>query len=145
MTQKIAINSLVLDFKRDNEGKGVQGTQALTALVAFSLAYTVPCPDNGKFGSSEAVQAFLTPVLKNMASTVNELYNIDIGTVVDLTTSMYCNRYDNIWGGRRALEAFSSKQILDETYGLECYPTVLLWVDRFVDAVAFYINQELQG
>lgn len=144
MTHKLSINSLVLDFKRDNEGKGVQGTQALTALVAFTLAYGVPAPDNGKYGSSEAMQQFLVPVMKNLASTVNELYNIDLGTVGDLTAAMYCNRYDNIWGGRRALEAFSPKQILDETYGSECYPTVLLWVERFVDAVSFYIAETKQ-
>ncbi|QQO90546.1 hypothetical protein pEaSNUABM42_00062 [Erwinia phage pEa_SNUABM_42] len=144
MTHKLSLNSLVLDFKRDNEGKGVQGSQALTALVAFTLAYSVRLPDNGAYGSTEAAQAFLVPIMKNIVSDVNELYCVDLGTVLDLTSALYCNRYDNVWGGKRALDAFSPKAVIDEAYGVDCYPTVQLWAERFFETVGFYISETTQ-
>lgn len=141
MTHKLSLNSLVLDFKRDNEGKGVQGSRALTGIVAFSLAYTAPLPDNGPTGSSEAVTTLLRPLMTDVVSGVNELYCVDLGTIQDLTTALYCNRYDSAWGGRRALESFSVKQVFDESLGDDVWQTVLMWTDRFRDAVQFYLSE----
>lgn len=141
MTHKLSLNSLVLDYKRASEGKGVEGTRALTAIVAFALAYNAPLPDNGAYGSGEALNNCLKPLITNLVSDVNELYCIDLGSIDDLITVMYCNRYDAAHGGRRALEAYSVKQIVDETLGNDVWPTVLLWCDRFVDCARFYINE----
>lgn len=81
MTHKVSLNSLVLDFKRTNEGKGVQAQRALTGLVAFALAYNTDMPDNGPFGSNEVSQLKLRPLMKNVVSDVNELYCVDLGSI----------------------------------------------------------------
>ncbi|ANZ48624.1 hypothetical protein BIZ83_gp229 [Erwinia phage vB_EamM_ChrisDB] len=145
MTHKLSLNSLVLDYKRAVEGKGVEGTRALTAIVAFALAYNAPLPDNGPYGSGDAVNGCLKPIINNLVSDVNELYCIDMGSVDDMITVMYCNRYDAAHGGRRALEAYSVKQIVDETLGGDIWPTVMLWCDRFVDCVRFYLSETKKG
>jgi len=144
MTHKLSLNSLVLDYKRATEGKGVESTRALTAIVAFSLAYSVPLPDNGPYGSSEAISVCLRPVMNSLVSDVNELYCIDLGAIDDLTIAMYCNRYDAAHGGRRALEAYSVKQMVDESFGEDVWSTTLLWCERFMDATHFYLS-EMKG
>lgn len=141
MTHKLSLNSLVLDFKRATEGKGVESTRALTAIVAFSLAYTAPLPENGPYGSQEALGTCLRPIMASIISDVNELYCVDLGTIDDLTIALYCNRYDAAHGGRRALESFSVKQVIDEAFGMDVWATVQLWCERFIDAVRFYISE----
>lgn len=141
MTHKVSLNSLVLDFKRTNEGKGVVATRALTTLVAFSLAYSSPLPDNGRTGGLEACTKFVRPLLTNVVSDVNELMSIDLGSIQDLSFAMYCNRYDNVWGGYRALEGFSVKDIVKEGIGEDIWETVMLWADRFVEAITFYLRE----
>ncbi|QVW28560.1 putative DNA polymerase family B [Erwinia phage pEa_SNUABM_8] len=145
MTHKLSLNSLVLDYKRAVEGKGVEGPRALTAIVAFALAYNAPLPDNGPYGSGDAVNGCLKPIINSLVSDVNELYCIDTGSIIDMITVMYCNRYDAAHGGRRALEAYSVKQIVDETLGGDIWPTVMLWCDRFVDCVRFYLSETKKG
>ncbi|MCU6405705.1 hypothetical protein KW817_22280 [Enterobacter quasiroggenkampii] len=141
MTHKVSLNSLVLDFKRANEGKGVQAQRALTGLVAFSLAYNADMPDNGPFGSNEVSQIKLRPLMKNVVSDVNELYCVDLGTIEDLTVALFCNRYDSAWGGRRAIENFSVREIFNEALGDDVWNTINLWLERFVDAVKFYMDE----
>lgn len=141
MTHKVSLNSLVLDFKRTNEGKGVQAQRALTGLVAFALAYAADVPNNGKMGAAEVVNLKLRPIMRNIISDVNELYCVDLGTIEDLTVGLFCNRYTQIWGGRFALESFSVKEIFHEALGDDVWETVGLWIERFAEAVDFYIAE----
>ncbi|QXO09484.1 hypothetical protein pEaSNUABM11_00060 [Erwinia phage pEa_SNUABM_11] len=144
MTHKVSLGSLVYDFKRTNEGQGVQATRALTALVAFSVAFATPIPDNGVTGSVEASNAMLRPLMTAVISDVNELMMVDLGSIQDLTIGLYLNRYDAAWGKYRALEAFTVKQILCEAVGEDIWGTVSLWAERFLEAIGFYL-QELKG
>ncbi|ANZ50487.1 hypothetical protein STRATTON_62 [Erwinia phage vB_EamM_Stratton] len=141
MTHKVSLNSLVLDFKRTNEGKGVQAQRALTGLVAFALAYAADLPNNGQMGASEVVGLKLRPIMRNIVSDVNELYCVDLGTIEDLTVGLYCNRYNQVWGGRFALDSFSVKEIFHDAVGEDVWDTVGLWIGRFAEAVNFYIAE----
>jgi hypothetical protein len=144
MTHKVSLGALVYDFKRNNEGQGVQATRALTALVAFSIAFSTPVPDAGVSGSVEASNAMLRPVMADVISDVNELMMVDLGSIQDLTLGLYLNRYDAAWGKYRALEAFTVKQILCDAVGEDIWPTVTLWAERFLEAIGFYLA-EIKG
>lgn len=144
MTHKVSLGSLVYDFKRTNEGQGVQATQALTGLVAFSIAFATPVPDNGANGSAEAANALLRPLMASVISDVNELMMVDLGSIQDLTLGLYLNRYESAWGRYKALEAFTVQQILNEAVGEAAWATITLWAERFLEAIGFYL-QELKG
>ncbi|ENA4344810.1 hypothetical protein ABGO80_000655 [Salmonella enterica subsp. enterica serovar Braenderup] len=144
MTHKVSLNNLVLDFKRINEGKGVHAQRALTGLVAFSLAYNAVLADNGQYGAAEAAGTFLRPVMRNIVSDVNELYCVDLGVIEDMTVGLYCNRYCNVYGGAKALESFSVREIFNQALGEDIWETVGLWISRFMEVVGFYMA-ELKG
>lgn len=144
MTHKVSLGGLVYDFKRANEGQGVQATRALTALVAFSIAFSTPVPDNGINGSLEAANQLLRPLMAPVISDVNEIMQVDLGSIQDLTSGLYLNRYDAAWGRYKALEAFTVKQVLDDAVGEDVWATVTLWAERFLEAIGFYLL-ELKG
>ncbi|MGL5397265.1 MAG: hypothetical protein ACRDBQ_18610 [Shewanella sp.] len=145
MSHKISLASLVLQFKRDNEGKGVHANQILTGLVAYSIAFNSPLPNNGECGSLDAANQLVRPVLRKIASDVNELYAINIGTIEDLTVGLYCNRYDSCYGGARGLECFSVQDILKEAIGEESLASLRIWLSRFYDTIKFYLNEHPRG
>lgn len=142
MTHKLTIGGLVLDFKRVNEGKGIAANRALTSLVALSLAYTAPLPNMGATGSLEALNKTLKPYMAALVSDVNEIMHLELGSIEDLASTLYVNRYDQVWCPRAALEAGSLKQIM-ECLGDDIFPTVQLWTDRFYTAVESY-QQEVK-
>lgn len=142
---KVSLNSLVLDFKRTNEGKGVAANSALTGLVAFCVAYASPLPNNGVLGSTAASNAVMRPVLKEVVSTVNELYCVNLGVIEDLCVALYCNRYDAAHGGRRALESFSVREILAEAVGADNWESITLWIERFMNVIENYIREIKEG
>lgn len=141
----MSLASLVLQYKRDNEGKGVAANQILTGLVAFSIAYNSPLPNNGVNGSMDAANQLVRPALRNIGSDVNELYSINLGIIEDLTIGLYGNRYDSCWGGARAMECFSVQDILKEAVGEESLATMRLWLPRFFDTIKFYLNEHPRG
>ncbi|ANZ50239.1 hypothetical protein PHOBOS_49 [Erwinia phage vB_EamM_Phobos] len=145
MTHKITIANLVLDFKRKNEGKGVTATRALSTLMAICLAFNAPLPNVGKTGAQEAARQVLRPYLTKITSDVNELMHIDYCTVDSLTVAIYCNRYEQAWNPRGAIDAFSIQQIVAEGIGDDIWETVRLWLDRFMSAVEFYQMEAKEG
>lgn len=141
MTHKVSLNNLVLDFKRTNEGKGIHAQRALTGLVAFALAFNANLPDNGVRGANEASQLFLRPIMRNIVSDVNELYCIDLGVIEDMTVGLYVNRYSNVYGGARAMQSFSVREIFDQALGEDVWETVGLWIERFMETFGFYMAE----
>lgn len=137
MSHKVTIGSLVLDFKRTNEGKGIVASRALSALVAISLAYNAPLPNNGKTGAIQAMSQVLNPYMRNLISDVNEIMHLNVGGIEEIAQALYVNRYDQVWCARAALESCSLKQILNEL-GEDIIETVSLWTDRFMSAVEAY-------
>ena len=98
-------------------------------------------PDNGPLGANEVAQLKLRPLMKNVVSDVNELYCVDLGSIEDLTVGLFCNRYDSAWGGRRAIENFSVREIFNEALGDDVWDTVNLWLERFMETVKFYMDE----
>jgi len=141
MTHKVSLNSLVIDYKRSAEGKGVLANNALTCLVAFSLAYSAKLPDNGRNGAAEASSTLLRPILNTVISDVNELMMVDLGQIIAMTEAFYVNRYEHAWGQYRALESFRPRQIVEDVYGDSCWETITLWAGRFLEAVDFYVRE----
>ena len=146
MTHKVTMGALIYDFKRKNEGKGVQATQALTTLVAITLAYNAPLPNNGPTGGQEAARTTLRPYITDIASRINEIMHIDFTSIDSLSIALYCNRYEQAWNPRGAIDAFSIQQIVHEGIGSAIWETVKLWLDRFMDAISFYqLEQREEG
>ncbi|QVW55159.1 hypothetical protein pEaSNUABM29_00115 [Erwinia phage pEa_SNUABM_29] len=141
MTHKVSLNNLVLDFKRTNEGKGVEAQRALTGLVAYALAFNAVLPDNGIRGGAEAASTFLRPIMRSIVSDVNELYCVDLGVVEDMTVGLYVNRYCNVFGGERAMQSFSVREIFDQALGADVWETVGLWIGRFMETFGFYMAE----
>lgn len=142
MTHKLTIGGLVLDFKRNNEGKGVLANRSLTALVAMSLAYSAPLPNMGSTGALEAMNKTLNPYMRSLISDVNEIMHLEVGSIESLAQTLYVNRYDQVWCPRAALESASIKQIM-ECLGDDVAPIVQMWTDRFMTAVEIY-QQEVK-
>lgn len=137
MSHKVTIGTLVLDFKRTNEGKGIVAGRALSALVALTLAYNAPLPNNGKTGAIQAMSQVLNPYMRNLISDVNEIMHLDVGAIEEVAQALYVNRYDQVWCPRGALESCSLKQIM-AALGDDITETVALWTDRFMSAVEAY-------
>lgn len=82
--------------------------------------------------------------MRNIVSDVNELYCVDLGVIEDMTVGLYCNRYCNVYGGAKALESFSVREIFNQALGEDIWETVGLWISRFMEVVGFYMA-ELKG
>lgn len=144
MSHKISLSSLVLEFKRATDGEGAAANNKLGVLVAFSLAYCAPLPNNGKFGSLHAYNTIMQKHITAIISDVNELMHVDIGSIQDVGAALYENRYGQVYGDEIALETYSVSQIIEGAFGESVVDTVKLWAPRFLAAVKHYIEENAQ-
>lgn len=143
MTHRVTLNNLVLDYKRATEGKGCESNTTLGALIGVSVATVVPLPNMGPYGSAQAVSELLTPAIRVIGSDATELMPFCTNLCESVAAAMYVNRYDTCWGGARALESFSHRQIIEEAFGVEIWQTLSLWAPRFIEACRDYYHEAL--
>lgn len=143
MSHHVTLQSLVLEYKRATEGKGINSSSTMAAIIGTAVGIITPLPDLGPHGESRAKNELLVPAINLIGSDATELLPFDTSRAFDVAVGIYVNRYHNAWGRERCLESFSIREIITGVFGDEAWSTLVLWMPRFVEAVLAYYRERL--
>lgn len=147
MSHHITLNSLVLDFKRANEGSNIAAGTLMTILAPITAAYVAPLPNGASYEGeatyNETARGFVISIL----SDCSELLAYDTNHAMGIARATYINRYNVAYSGELALDALSLSDIVKQVAGdVVDTSAVALWYNRFYNVFkayyAEYVNKE---
>lgn len=154
MSHHVIIQNAILDFKnKTSPSSGIVRRVDLSAILCVAMAYTLPLPDNGTHGARDAYQAVGGRVVNSIVSEVNELVHLDTGAVIELTRSVYENRYEMVYSPELGIQAPSVREIVkavfcpeEDTAMGELAAIIEMWTPRFLTVCkAYYADYDKEA
>lgn len=145
MAHHITLNSLILDFKRANEGSNIAASALLTILAPAVAAYVAPLPHGAAYEGEATYNAAAKKFIVSLLSDCSELLMYDTNHAMEIARTAYVNRYNVAFSGEMALEAVSLSDIIKVVAGdVVEISNLTIWYNRFYDVFKKYYTEMIE-